>query len=159
MKVIPNFLDQKIFNDIKINILNTSFPWYFSPTTGHDNDYSDFLFSHYLYKEDKQCSPFFNYILTPLISRLNFNYLLRAKINLYTKKHKEIKTEFHVDSYEKHTVALFSINTNNGYTLFKNGEKVPSVENQMLIFDGSLLHSSVSQTDESVRININMDLM
>ena len=107
MKVIPNFLDQKIFNDIKSNILNTSFPWYFSPTTGHDNDYSDFLFSHYLYKEDKQCSPFFNYILTPLISRLNFNYLLRAKINLYTKKHKEIKTEFHVDSYEKHTVALF----------------------------------------------------
>jgi len=159
MKVIPNFLDQETFNKIKMCVLNNSFPWYFSPTTGHDNDFSDFLFSHYLYKEDKQCSQFFNYVITPLISRLNCNYLVRAKANLYTRKHKQIKTSFHVDLHDKHTVALFSINTNNGYTLFENGKKIPSVENQMLIFNGSLSHASVSQTDASIRVNINMDLM
>tara|TARA_R100000963_G_C4628235_1_gene93933 strand:- start:217 stop:696 length:480 start_codon:yes stop_codon:yes gene_type:complete len=159
MKVIPNFLEQETFNNIKKCILNDAFPWYFSPTTGHDGDFSDFLFSHYLYRDDKQCSQFFNHVLMPLISRLNFNHLIRAKINLYTKKPKQIKTDFHVDLYDKHTVALFSLNTNNGYTLFKNGKKIPSVENQMLIFDGSLSHSSVSPTDTSIRVNINMDLI
>tara|TARA_R110000823_G_scaffold218426_1_gene347663 strand:+ start:2740 stop:3219 length:480 start_codon:yes stop_codon:yes gene_type:complete len=158
MKVIPNFLDQEILDHIKKHILNDAFPWYYNPYTGNNEDFSDFLFSHNLYKEDKQCSPFFNYVLVPLISRLKCNYLIRAKINLYTKKHKEIKTAFHVDLHEKHTVALFSLNTNNGYTLFQNGEKIPSVENQMLIFDGNLLHSSVSQTDINSRINININL-
>jgi hypothetical protein len=95
----------------------------------------------------------------PLISRLNFNHLLRSKINFYTKKNKFIKTAFHIDSTEKHTVALFSINTNNGFTLFKDGNKIPSIENQMLIFDGKLEHCSVSQTDEKYRININIDII
>jgi|TARA_R110000803_G_scaffold40472_1_gene87234 hypothetical protein len=159
MKVIPNFLEQKTFDQVKSCFFNNSFPWFFSPTTGDDNDFSDFLFSHHLYKDDKQSSQFFNYVLTPLISRLNFNYLIRAKANLYTRKHKHIKTNFHVDFTDKHTVALYSINTNNGYTLFENGKKVPSIENQMLIFDGSLAHASVSQTDASIRVNININLI
>jgi len=51
------------------------------------------------------------------------------------------------------------MNTNNGFTYFKNGDKVPSVENQMLIFDGQLQHCSVAQTDERHRININIDII
>ena len=64
----------------------------------------------------------------------------------------------HVDQPTKHTVALFSVNTNNGYTLFENGEKVVSVENQLVMFDGSIRHCSVAQTDENLRVNININL-
>jgi len=92
-----------------------------------------------------------------LLGRLNLNSLLRCKINLYTKKSKHIKTMFHTDSPEPHKVALFSINTNNGYTLFKNKNRVPSVENTMVLFDGQTEHCSVAQTDENVRINININ--
>ena len=64
----------------------------------------------------------------------------------------------HTDLPEKHQVALYSVNTNNGYTLFENGDKAPSVENQLVLFDGSLKHCSVAQTDENLRINININL-
>ena len=89
---------------------------------------------------------------------LKFNYLIRAKINLYTKKDKFIETALHVDSYDPHQVALYSLNTNNGYTLFEDGTKIPSVENQMILFDGSLRHASVAQTDSNVRVNININI-
>ena len=59
---------------------------------------------------------------------------------------------------QKHMVALFSINNNNGYTLFENGDKILSKENQLILFNGDLKHCSVAQTDENVRINININL-
>ena len=52
---------------------------------------------------------------------------------------------------------LYSINTNNGFTLFENGDKVLSKENRAIIFDGKIKHKSVSQTDKKVRINININ--
>lgn len=159
MKLIENFLDQATFNNIKNALLNSSFPWHYSQFTGDKKDYSDSFFYHYLFCDNNQTSPYFNLVLMPLITRLNFNHLLRAKVNLYLKKEKSIKTEFHVDSKVDHTVALFSMNTNNGFTYFKKGDRVPSVENQMLIFDGHLQHCSVAQTDERHRININIDLV
>ena len=65
----------------------------------------------------------------------------------------------HVDFPQKHRVALFSVNTNNGYTLFDNGEKIQSIENQLVIFDGALKHCSVAQTDTNVRVNINLNIV
>ena len=64
----------------------------------------------------------------------------------------------HVDMPDPHTVALFSVNTNNGYTLFENGDKIASVENQLVIFDGSIKHCSVAQTDKNLRLNININV-
>jgi len=159
MKTIQNFLEKDIFNNIKNILLSNNFPWYYSQITGNKKDYSDSFFYHFLFHDDQQKSPHFNKVLMPIISKLNFNYLLRSKINFYTKKNKFIKTAFHLDYQEPHTVALFSINTNNGFTLFKNGNKVPSIENQLLIFDGQLEHCSVSQTDEKFRINININII
>ena len=111
-----------------------------------------------LYYDNQQKSSYFNKILMPILGNLNFNYLHRAKVNCYTKKHKHIKTVMHTEMVEIHTVALFSVNTNNGYTLFENGEKVVSVENQLVLFDGSIKHCSVAQTDENLRVNININL-
>ena len=63
----------------------------------------------------------------------------------------------HVDDVIPHMVGLYSVNNNNGYTLFEDGTKVKSVENQMVIFDGSRKHCSVAQTDTNVRVNININ--
>ena len=51
------------------------------------------------------------------------------------------------------------INTNNGYTLFKSGEKIDSVANRLLIFDGLKEHSTVVQTDTPARYIINFNLL
>ena len=159
MKVINNFLKNKeVFKDIQNTLLGINFPYYYHDSTARLADKSDYFFSHTLYQDNKQISSYFNRILIPIIGHLEYTYLLRAKINCYTKKATHIKTSMHVDLPRKHTVALFSVNTNNGYTLFENGEKALSVENQLITFDGSLKHCSVAQTDENLRVNINIDL-
>ena len=159
MKVISNFLKNKeVFKDIQSMLLGDNFPYYYNNKTAGPEDKSDYFFSHILYEKNNQKSNYFNQILMPILGSLNFNYLHRGKVNCYTKKHKPIKTGMHTDMEKNHTVALFSVNTNNGYTLFENGEKVVSVENQLVMFDGSIKHCSVAQTDENLRINININL-
>jgi hypothetical protein len=159
MKIIKNFLDKEYFLKINNLLLSSNFPWFYQSKLSSEKDTSDnFFFCHNLYKDSQQQSLFFDSILSPILKNLNFNKLLRAKINCYTKNHKKIKTNFHVDSPDLHTVCLYSINTNNGYTLFKNNKKIHSIENQMLIFDGKLEHCSVAQTDEKIRVNININI-
>ena len=159
MKIIKNFLDKEYFLKINNLLLSSNFPWFYQSKLSSEKDTSDnFFFCHNLYKDSQQQSLFFDSILSPILKNLNFNKLLRAKINCYTKNHKKIKTNFHVDSSDSHTVCLYSINTNNGYTLFKNNKKIHSIENQMLIFDGRLEHCSVAQTDEKIRVNININI-
>ena len=158
MQIVQKFIQQKeVFENIRRSVMDPNFPWFYSGTTASLYDKSDYLFYHWLYQDGHQISDHFNSVLVPLLGRLNLNSLIRCKVNLYTKKTKHIKTAFHTDSPEPHKVALFSINTNNGYTLFKNKDTAPSVENNMVLFDGQTEHCSVAQTDEHVRINININ--
>jgi hypothetical protein len=156
-KVIENFLDKEIFKKVKEEVF--TIPWYYSKSTGTEKDYSSDLFYHLLYRNKKvESEHYFNSILMPVLGKLNFNYLNRAKLNLYTKRDKHIKTSFHIDNSEPHTVALFSFNTNNGYTEFENKTKVQSKENTLTLFLGHVAHRSVNQTDERTRINLNINL-
>ena len=78
---------------------------------------------------------------------------------MYTRKHEAVISNFHQDLEEIHTVALYNINSNNGVTVFKTGEKLPSVANQMIIFDGKLDHAVIPQTDTKLRVNINLNIL
>ena len=159
IEVFDNFIKEKnIFNDIKNLLMANDFPYYYYESTAYEKDKSDFFFSHIMYDKDKQESKYFNTTTMPILGRLKFNYLERVKVNCYTKKHKQVITGMHTDMPQKHMVALFSINNNNGYTLFENGDKILSKENQLILFNGDLKHCSVAQTDENVRINININL-
>ena len=55
------------------------------------------------------------------------------------------------------TTATYYLNTNNGYTELKTGEKVESVENRMLVFDSNIEHQGVTCTDEKRRVLINFN--
>jgi hypothetical protein len=65
--------------------------------------------------------------------------------------------EMHIDYKYKHNGAIFSINTNNGGTILKDGTKIDSVENRILFFNPSEEHDSENCTDEKTRINININ--
>ena len=85
--------------------------------------------------------------------------LIRAKANLFTKSHEQMKYGFHTDyRFDKHTTMVYSVNTNNGYTEFIDGTIIPSIANQLLIFDGNIPHRSVGQTDSRNRMNLNINL-
>jgi len=159
MKIIKDFIKEKpVFDRIKNLLMSADFPYYYKDATANEFDNSHFFFCHVLHTDGEPRSNFFNQITMPILGRLNFNYLHRVKVNLYTKYHKPCTGELHRDMGAPHTVAILSINTNNGYTLFEDGTKVPSVENQCLIFDGRFQHANVTQTDEKARININLNL-
>ena len=165
IEVIDTFIQEKnIFNDIKDLLMSPDFPYYYNNKVADKKDNSDFYFSHTLYNNNQQTSSFFTKIVSPILERLDFKKLYRAKVNCYTKKHTHIHTKMHTDLMMnkkplEHRVALLSINNNNGYTFFENGDKVLSKENQLILFSGDIKHCSVAQTDEYLRINININLL
>lgn len=162
MKIIPNFLDKNKFKEIHNFVFSGRCSLYYNDSIvgkGVDKG-KDYMFNHIFFDESKQQSDHFNYAIMPILGRLNFNHLIRAKLNCYARKHKLIHTLLHVDYENPHTVALLSLNTCNGYTYFEDTkEKIKSVENQMVIFDGLRKHCSVAQTDTHVRVNININLI
>ena len=64
---------------------------------------------------------------------------------------------YHFDPYMKGKIAVYYINNNNGWTQFKNGDRVNSIQNRMVIFDPRLEHSSVTCTDKKRRLVINFN--
>ena len=66
-------------------------------------------------------------------------------------------SEWHSDftnATSKDKVAVYYVNTNNGYTIFKN-KKIKSEKNKIVIFDGNTKHKVKYQTDKDTRMVIN----
>ena len=51
---------------------------------------------------------------------------------------------------------MFSINTNDGGTIL-SGNKIDSIENRVVLFDGNKPHSSSTCTNQKARFNINFN--
>jgi len=159
-KVIDNFLNKKIFKKIQKNILeDENFPWYFSDhwDYGDEKDFDRSQFYHVFYQHH---SPNSNYVqlLNPIIKKLNCISLIKIKANstYYTDKIKE--GTFHIDNKHKGITAIYYLNTNNGYTRFKNKkEKIFSVENRMVIFNTDMEHLGTTTTNAKRRVVLNLN--
>lgn len=159
IEVKDNFLDKETFTQIKQFMMSDEMPWFFNNEINEVNN-KDYYFTHNFIKNNKVVSILNEKLIIPLMSKIKHKNVLRAKANLFTKQSKHIQYGLHTD-YPKdwpHSTVLFSINTNNGYTEFENGQKIESVENRLLIFDGQLTHQSVGQTDTKQRINLNINI-
>ena len=159
MQIINNFIeDKEVFSKLKNTLIYGQFGWFYEECiTFPGKDEGDFYFNHQLFQNDQQQSPWFNPITSPILGRLKYNNLIRARANCYTRKEKHFEHGWHTDSDDPHKVALYFVNKNNGRTDFENGEKIISEENTLIIFDGKLKHRSVSQTDEPLRITLNIN--
>ena len=83
--------------------------------------------------------------------------LLRVKMNLYPGTEKIYEHAYHIDYNYEHMSGIFSLNTCDGYTKSKDGTKVDSVANRMLIFNGLKEHCSTTTTNAAARFNININ--
>ena len=90
---------------------------------------------------------------------VSYKNILRVRSSLYPRRHTQNPDPMHVDYTFPHTVCIYYVNTNNGYTMFNDGKKVSSLENRLLIFSGSEKHCSVVQTDTSARFIININIL
>ena len=89
---------------------------------------------------------------------LDNNVIIRASINFTPNVNKVIKSGWHRDQTYKSKVLIYYFNTNNGYTEFQTGEKIDSVQDRLITFDGvEDIHRSVSQTDTKMRLVLNVN--
>lgn len=161
--IIPNFFDTPTLNSIKKTLFSNEFPYYYQNTIvyGHQpNQLMDYCFGHRIFYLDEDISSFYDIIGKPFVDRIEMSKLLRVKVNCYPVQPTNFKHGVHVDNDSPHIVALWNANTNNGKTILYLGDReleIPSEENELIIFDGSIKHQSVSQTDTKLRINININ--
>jgi hypothetical protein len=158
-KVIDNFLPKENFLKIKENLLGKNFPWYYFPDISFINKPSKgplFYMQHIFYNREPN-SGFYDLIKINLLNYIDIKSLIRVKANLYPNQGIKKMDEMHIDYKYKHNGAIFSINTNNGGTILKDGTKINSVENRILFFNPSEEHDSENCTDEKTRINININ--
>ena len=156
MKITDNFLENPEFETINKTFHLSNFPWYFMPFKVHEGD-DNYQFYHLFIAKGKVLSNHFD-ILHPVLKKLGVKEIIRIKANLTLKQKEHIKSDMHVDFKDCKT-AIFYLNTNNGYTLFDKGDKIPSKENRVVEFDSNLKHCAVDHTDTKYRIVINFNYL
>ena len=157
VKIQDNFLPKEVFDSIKNTMIGVNFDWYYSNAiTDEKLDRKEFQFVHMFYHCGKPRASYV--VIEPLIQKIMPFCLVRAKANLLTVTKEIVTYDFHKDFLRDNlTTAVFYINTCNGYTLFKDGTKVQSVENRLVSFDSGLEHTGTSCTDENIRVVINLN--
>ena len=165
-KVIDNFLPIESFRKLQYNLtVNTQFPYYFQNNKDYalndpksDKELDQFQFIHLFYEDLKENSDWY-WTLKDILKKLKVASLTKAKVNLNPYNSKLIEGKFHIDyNFKNNKTAVFYLNTNNGYTIFKkNKKKVDSKENRVVIFNSNELHAGTNTTNQKARwvLNIN----
>jgi hypothetical protein len=155
-KIINNFLDNDIFNNLKNILFSNEINWFFhSKMTTNDK----YFFNHCFYNNYTPKSPLFEYFIIPILKKLNAVAISEVRANLNLKENNHYQSNFHVDRHFECKTAILYINTCNGYTLLHEDKKIKinSEENKLLIFNSQIKHAAVSQTDVDRRIVINFN--
>ncbi len=153
MNIYKNFIDKEICKKINNTMLGVNFPWFYRKNqTGKD---SSFL-NHVFFTEGKLNSNFYS-LIEPLVKKLNPVKLINIRANLCLKR--PMKSNWHSDFDNlkltpKSRTAIYYVNTNNGYTIFKN-KKIKSEANKIIVFNGNIKHKVKYQTDRDTRIVVN----
>ena len=167
-EIIDNFLPEDVFLPIQEFLMGAFFPWYFGEQIlpFKSTDKFDYQFVHSFFKMNERygflekCSSFCDIVL-PIVEQLDCFCLLKVKGNirtLYTGSQTKQSIYYHRDFDEDYTTAILYINTNNGYTIFKDTkQKVECVANRLVRFNTKLEHAGVSSNNEKQRVVINFN--
>ena len=168
-KIIDNLCGAKINDNLHRQTV-TEWEWKFNPFKVRSTDQKslyDYQFVHKLHSIFEQgYSPHWLDII-PVISQINgiinIGAFRRVKANLQVAQKDVIYGGFHYDLTEKGIVdknlfiAIYYVNSNNGYTEFEDGTKIDSIADRLVIFKNDIKHRGVSQTNTKQRIVINFN--
>ena len=159
MKIIENFLAEHDLEDLKTIVLGSMFPWYLNDGVTTIGD-GHIQFTHLMYRDNAFTSSFTMNELELFREKLGFTKILRAKFNLLQRTEQIIEHGLHTDLEnpgKKVKTAILYLNSNDGYTRFETGEKIASVENTLVLFDGSLKHCGTTCTNKKYRAVFNLN--
>ena len=160
IEVIDDFLPSNQFERISDNLMGKDFPWYWNHyvnVSGEQHEHGQFTHNFFNYLDDNPWGSMWGECLEDLIDSFTWKDLVRIKANLIPRTVNNIVSGYHIDQQFPHKVGILYINTNNGSTIFENGDKIDCVANRMLFFDGDMKHSSVTATDQYNRVVINLN--
>jgi len=155
-KLKKNFLSKKSFDSLKKEIFSHRFSWFWNEHQFNDDRG---FFGHDFYIQHIPNSVYFHPFMVPIVKKLECKMISDIRGNCIVKDKVRHFSNFHCDRTYDCTTAILYINTNNGYTLLGEKEKIKikSEENTMLIFNSQIKHCAVSQTDTERRIVINFN--
>ena len=168
-QIIDNFLPEEHFDKISNLLMGSGMIWNYNDVVDYRGSGSKTQFTHTFFSSTKGFISPLSDIVKPFIDPLKIKTLIKIKANLNVKcEENDRESKFHYDhelvgsklpdgTLTSYT-AIYYVNTNNGYTLFKDGNfKVDSVANRLVIFDSSKLHKAVRCTDKEKRVVINFN--
>ena len=164
-EVIDNFLDEMYFDSLVTFFTgNGQAEWFFyadgpEPNAVQyvtpDNDKLFYMY-HMFFEAHFPESPFYSNLM-PLLDRLDVKHLIRMKANFYPNTERLQEHPMHVDMEFSHSGAILSLNTCDGYTKLKDGTKIDSVANRVLLFDGNKEYCSTNATNVFARFNFSIN--
>jgi hypothetical protein len=180
-EIYDNCLDHHVFQDIQNKIFYQNFPWYLEADDRSFHRYHKSPLKNYEVTNHTQLNHLFYHVndrsewsnytpwINPVLNIISPRAWFRVKANYVAASHKpnvsrgwhhdasgDIKNNNYDNPWPECKIAVFYINTNNGYTLLETGDKVESKANRLVIFPNNFLHTAILQTDTPHRILINM---
>ena len=156
-KIHKDFLDKPFFDQFQKFIFSYKLSWYWEPHQYHSNDRGFFRHTFYLHHEPR--SSHYTSFIVPILEKLKCKMVSNIRANCLLKDHKQYSSTFHCDNTYSCNTAILYMNTNNGYTLLGEKEKIKinSEANKLVVFNSQTKHCAVSQTDQERRIVINFN--
>ena len=168
--IIDDFIEPELHKWMCGGIIeNKYFPWYFQPVTvGKPENlkksiyptYTEpqYNYNHLMHSEEGEVSSW-TYLVQPIIDKLGgSDRISRLKVNSVIKQPEPKVHGWHRDQPEEDIkIAIYYLNTTNGYTLLEDGTQIDSVANRLVKFSNNMLHTCVSQTDTQRRVVVNIN--
>ena len=161
-EIIDNFLSKEDHYRIKKDLENRNFEWYFSPKSGHPEEHEELYnwqYFHTMYYHQGGYKSRLFPIVQPLITKLKPMILIRIKVNATMYDKKIIEYPIHVDTNIKCKTGIYIIDTSDGYTYFKDGQRIDSIANRFIAFDSHHEHAGTNLTSAKRRIVVNINYM
>jgi len=168
IQIYDNFLSKKDFDFINHNMLGAQFPWHLGSVTNPEVDnvlcdeIHNIQFCEWIYKDYAPQGPEFDIIKPIIFSRqLEVSAIRRIKANITLRTPKIVRHGWHTDGTrdgeQQFMVAIYYVNSNDGFTEFRDGTKVESVANRLVMFPSIMEHTGTTCTNEKLRCVINFN--
>ena len=166
-----DILPKMFFEKLSAIVNGNNFQWYFNESNLDSTrppflKNKNFMFTHMFFNDKGASSGWFDTfepILYFINDKVKVNELLRMKLNLYTNQNKRVMYGTHCDRHDDKgkpfkdvNTAILNFTTCNGGT--KIGNKIyKSKANELLIFNNTIKHAGIVQTDTQTRLILNID--
>ena len=166
MLVVDDFLDEETFEKVKTLFLGRSgvSPTYMYGITPvlEELDLHSEGGMQFTTPNDADFTAFIN---TGFLQKIGLFSVQRFKCNITLKGEKIIEHGFHTDldtediGHLHPKSAVFYLNTCDGYTAFRDGQKIESLANRYVEFDTHLQHTGTNTTNAPFRAVLNINFI